>query len=355
MSFRKDNEAFEKWLANQCDVVEPDVDYKHRRMKESPFIFLRATYFRWARKIGEWCPKLMNAPQVLSVGDLHVENFGTWTDEDGRLVWGVNDFDEAAVMPYVLDLVRLATSIQLAPNPAVRPDKAIAAVLRGYHNGLRNPRPALLYEGDTSLRSYAEPEEGDPEKFWNKIKKYPEVTPPADVVKALRASLPKGTKKIIYRQVFHKGGGSLGRPRFLAVGNWRGGQVVREAKALVPSAWTWANGPKQSRNSNFLKLANSRYRAPDRFLELDASRKFILRRVAGDARKIEFGDDAGKGLHTDLMEAMGCDVASIHAADKIGAEALQADLAKRRPRDWLHAAARVAADKVKRDYREWRN
>jgi hypothetical protein len=256
-------------------------------------------------------------------------------------------------MPYVLDLVRLATSIQLAPKPAVRADKAIAAVLRGYHKGLGNPQPALLFEGQTWLRSYAEPEEGDPEKFWRKIKKYPEVAPPADVVKALRASLPKGTQNVVYRQVFHKGGGSLGRPRFLAVGYWRGGQVLREAKALVPSAWTWANGPKQARNSNFLKLANSRYRAPDRFLELDATRRFILRRVAGDARKIEFGDEAGKGLHLDLMEAMGFDVASIHAADKAGAEVLQADLAKRRPHDWLHAAAGVAADKVKRDYQEW--
>ena len=58
----------------------------------------------------------MDAPRVLSVGDLHLENFGTWRDADGRLAWGVNDFDEAAVMPYVLDLVRLATSIQLAPD-----------------------------------------------------------------------------------------------------------------------------------------------------------------------------------------------------------------------------------------------
>ena len=31
----------------------------------------------------------------LSVGDLHVENFGTWRDSEGRLIWGINDFDEA--------------------------------------------------------------------------------------------------------------------------------------------------------------------------------------------------------------------------------------------------------------------
>jgi uncharacterized protein (DUF2252 family) len=72
MSFRKDNKDYEAWLARQCDVVKKDITYKHRRMKKSPFIFLRATYFRWARKIGDWCPQLMDAPQLLSIGDLHL-------------------------------------------------------------------------------------------------------------------------------------------------------------------------------------------------------------------------------------------------------------------------------------------
>lgn len=75
MSFRSDNKAFEAWLAGQCDVVRSDIAYKHDRMRKSAFIFLRATYFRWARKIGDWCPELMDGPAVLSVGDLHLENF----------------------------------------------------------------------------------------------------------------------------------------------------------------------------------------------------------------------------------------------------------------------------------------
>src|SRR5260370_25955421 len=119
MSFRDDKGAYEAWLAKKCKVVKKDIEYKHRRMKKSPFIFLRATYFRWAKKIGDWCPELMDAPQVLSIGDLHLENFGTSRDADGPLVWGVNDFAEAAVMPYLLDLVRLATSALLAPDRVV--------------------------------------------------------------------------------------------------------------------------------------------------------------------------------------------------------------------------------------------
>src|SRR6266850_2428539 len=152
MSFSKDNSAYEAWLAKQCDVVAKDVDYKHHRMKKSAFIFLRATYFRWAKKIGDLCPELMDAPRVLAVGDLHLENFGTWRDADGRLVWGVNDFDEAAVMPYLLDLVRLATSTRLAPHPAVDPMDAANALLKGYRQGLDTPHPARLFEGHTGLR-----------------------------------------------------------------------------------------------------------------------------------------------------------------------------------------------------------
>src|SRR6266567_7457983 len=102
MSFRRDNTAYEAWLDEQCDVVKKDIRRKHHLMKDSAFMFLRATYFRWARKIGDWCPELMDAPNVLAIGDLHLENFGTWRDADGRLVWGVNDFDEAAKMPYML-------------------------------------------------------------------------------------------------------------------------------------------------------------------------------------------------------------------------------------------------------------
>ena len=138
MSFSKDNSAYEAWLAKQYDVVAKDVDYKHHRMKKSAFMFLRATYFRWAKKIGTLCPELMDAPQVLSVGDLHLGNFGTWRDADGRLVWGVNDFDEAAVMPYPLDLVRLAASIRLAPGGSISNHATAAAAVKRDFEEWRN-------------------------------------------------------------------------------------------------------------------------------------------------------------------------------------------------------------------------
>src|SRR6267142_2480703 len=243
MSFSKDNSAYEASLA--CDVVAKDVDYKHHRMKKSAFMFLRATYFRWAKKIGTVCPDLMDAPQVLSVGDLHLENFGTWRDADGRFVWGVNDFDEAAVMPYVLDLVRLAASIRLSPDRTVDNRKVATVLLKGYLEGLEQPQPALLDEGETWLRPYAIGSDLESGKFWKNVEGYDDANPGRDVVRILQHSLPEGSKNILfYTRV--AGGGSLGRPRHVAIADWRGGRVLREAKALVPSAWTWVHGEQPS-------------------------------------------------------------------------------------------------------------
>ena len=91
-------------------------------MSDGPFPFLRGTYFRWAKTIERLCPEFKGAPKVLAVGDIHIENFGTWRNVEQRLVWGINDFDEAARMPYAFDLVRLVTSARLATVEGSRED-----------------------------------------------------------------------------------------------------------------------------------------------------------------------------------------------------------------------------------------
>jgi hypothetical protein len=347
MSFREDNNAYEAWLATQCDVVADDVKTKHKLMKTSAFMFLRATYFRWAKQIGTLCPDLMDAPQVLCVGDLHLENFGTWRDADGRFVWGVNDFDEAAVMPFVLDLVRLAASIRLSPDRSVDNRKAAAVLLKGYLEGLEQPQPALLDEGEIWLRPYAIGSDLESGKFWKKVDEYDKATPPRDVVSLLKESLPKGATKIQTRSRV-AGGGSLGRPRYVAIADWRGGRVLREAKALVPSAWTYVHGKQPS---GLLELARGKYRAPDPFLDIHG--KFVVRRLAPDSRKIELGDDARSHLKSYFLQAMAFDLASIHAAGSAGVAALRRDLKKRR-RGWLYDAAKTAAAAVEKDFKEWK-
>jgi hypothetical protein len=253
-------------------------------------------------------------------------------------------------MPYVLDLVRLAASIRLAPDLAISNRTVAEALLNGYQEGLAQPQPTLLDEGETWLRPYAADTEEKSRKFWKEVADYPQAKPPRKIADALKASLPKDAKNIRFRSRV-AGGGSLGRPRYVAVAFWRGGHVLREAKALVPSAWTWANGGK-SAASHFLALANGQYRAPDPFL--DAHDKFIFRRIAADSRKIELVDLGGSKIKVNILRAMGFDLGSIHAAGAPGARTLQADL-KKRPGGWLNAAARTAAAAVQRDYDKWRS
>src|SRR4029077_12599136 len=163
-------EGYEKWLRAQLDdVVNKDIVVKHKKMAEGAFQFLRATYWRFSETVYGVCGDLKGAPQVLAVGDIHVENFGTWRDADGRLVWGVNDFDEAARMPYVLDLVRLGASAVLAKVPGVTSSDICASILLGYARGLKAPAPFVLDHDHKWLRSIVVVNEKERRKFWAKF------------------------------------------------------------------------------------------------------------------------------------------------------------------------------------------
>jgi hypothetical protein len=333
--------AYERWLRKQCRVVEGDLVTKHERMRDSPFAFLRGSYFRWAATIEKVCRDLRDAPRTLCVGDSHVENFGTWRDGQSRLAWGVNDFDEAATMPYAYDLVRLAASARLAPGLQVDRRAVAASILQGYAKALDEPRPLLLDERAHWLRSIVDGKASAARKFWQEVDQYPDASPPSAVRRALRDSLPDGSEILRFASRT-KGLGSLGRPRFVVIANWRGGRLVREAKALVPSAWHWAH-PESRSKSRFLELACGPYRAPDP--ELAVKGGYVYRRIAPDAHKVELPDVSGAGLGERLLAAMGADLAAIHAVRS--REQILRHL-KACPSNWLHSAA-LAAERSTRD------
>ena len=349
MSFRTDNRDYETWLKQHCRVVLSDLNSKHERMRRDPFSFLRATFFRWANTVETICPDLADAPAVLSVGDAHVENFGTWRDAEGRLVWGVNDFDEAAVIAYPFDLVRLATSAGLAPRNALGARATATAILRGYRQGLADPTPTLLDKADPWMAPLVTTSAQDRRRFWKRMKRCPAPkapnTLPREVRAGLRKMLPVDAKSISFAARV-AGCGSLGRPRFIARADWRGDHVVREAKALVPSAWLWAHD-RSGDHMPFMDLATGKHRSPDPYLHVAG--KFIYRRLAADSHKIDIAQNPR--VTAALLEAMGFDLGAIHAADS-RARAVKRDL-ERRPRSWLYKAARAARKSVEADYAEW--
>lgn len=353
MSFHQVNASFEEWLRSRCiaigsAVVEADVMEKHERMRKTAFEFLRATFFRWAGQIEALCPDLAEAPAVLSVGDVHLENFGTWRDIEGRLVWGANDFDEAAAIAYPFDLVRLATSVQLAPGRSIGGRETCTAILRGYREGLTHPRPGVLDEHDAWLRALVVCPDEKRVKFWRDIDRLNPSEPSAALRSALVAALPAGAAGVRFA-ARRAGVGSLGRPRYVAIADWRGGRVVREAKALVPSAWDWAHRMPDA-SSHFIDLATAATRAPDPYMTTAGG--FIIRRLAPDSRRAELGDNPGAEAEERLIAAMGREIGSLHAASA-NADAVLQDM-RRRNDDWLHAASKEMEAAVDRDFDEWR-
>src|SRR5579883_2499067 len=169
MKIAKSTALYEEWLGSHLRLLPEDLKLKHEAMREAPFPFLRATYYRWAQIWAEVCGDAARAPEVLAVGDLHIENFGTWRDIEGRLIWGVNDFDEVWMLPYTNDLIRLATSALLA-KMSCEPAEAMAAILKGYADSLAaGGRPFVLAEHHPVLRGMAIHRLHEPEKFWDKL------------------------------------------------------------------------------------------------------------------------------------------------------------------------------------------
>ena len=65
-------------------------------------------------------------------GDLHVENFGTYLNSDGRMVFDINDFDEAYLGRFTWDLQRFAASLALVGWQKALPEEDVRALIGRY-------------------------------------------------------------------------------------------------------------------------------------------------------------------------------------------------------------------------------
>src|ERR1700736_4731538 len=176
--------SYERWLRTSMAVsaVESELVAKHEQMKADPFLFFRGTYYRWAQLWPVACKEGARAPQVLAIGDLHVGSFGTWRDGEGRLCWGVDDFDEAYPLPYTNDLVRLATSAKIVIDSeqlVMKFKDACDAILEGYRQTLRDGGcPIVLGERQVTLERLGIDAIEPSEDFWPKLQALPAVRHP---------------------------------------------------------------------------------------------------------------------------------------------------------------------------------
>ncbi|MFP5253484.1 MAG: DUF2252 domain-containing protein [Actinomycetes bacterium] len=107
---------------------------KFRKMAADPFAFYRGSaclfYADMVAQEDPWADERTAAVWVH--GDLHVENFGTYMNSDGRLVFDVNDFDEAYIGHFSWDLRRFVASLALMGWQKALPEETIRGLVGAY-------------------------------------------------------------------------------------------------------------------------------------------------------------------------------------------------------------------------------
>jgi uncharacterized protein (DUF2252 family) len=108
--------------------------HKFRKMAAEPFAFYRGSaclfYADMAELPDEWADE--RTGRIWIQGDLHAQNFGTYMDSAGTLVFDVNDFDEAYLGSFTWDVRRFAASMALLGWRKALPDNVITDLIRAY-------------------------------------------------------------------------------------------------------------------------------------------------------------------------------------------------------------------------------
>jgi len=107
---------------------------KFRKMAADPFAFYRGSACLFFADLDAeddpWNDT--NTARVWIHGDLHAQNFGTYMNSDGVLVFDVNDFDEAYLGPFTWDLLRFVASLALMARAKAFPDETVRQLSRRY-------------------------------------------------------------------------------------------------------------------------------------------------------------------------------------------------------------------------------
>jgi uncharacterized protein (DUF2252 family) len=130
---------------------------KFRKMAATPFAFYRGSAcLFYADLSGEllddsYLDELTR--RVWIHGDLHAENFGTYMNASGVLVFNVNDFDEAYVGPYTWDLKRFVASVALIGYAKALSDDVISRLVGDFAHSYLGELLGIAHGGDDAIGS----------------------------------------------------------------------------------------------------------------------------------------------------------------------------------------------------------
>lgn len=346
--------GYEDWLAGRIPLVPADLAAKHAEMTGSVLRFLRGTYYLWLRRVADLVPRLLDRPAVPLVGDLHVENFGTWRDRDGVRRWGVNDLDELALGGYPLDLVRLATSAALVPGLTLSTRTLCALLLEKWHTATPAAATALDVEGSGHLRALV-PDPQPSHRYYAALRGGA-VADASSLPAPVRAAVT-GTVAGGWRPTWHTrraGTGSLGHPRMVAVGRDPTGEwQAREAKLLGPLTVDWLrtgdparSWPRGSRQLYPSVVASLRGPYP-------AARVagWQVRRLAPDVQRIELPGLVAHDVER-VVRSMAQSIVDVHGTEPAALAAARVD-SEGLPGDWLEDAVGTMVADTRACHHRW--
>ena len=121
-----------------ADRIEELVGIRVARMTQSPFAYYRATADVMTADLAHGA---RTGVDLVICGDAHITNFGLYASPERRMVFDLNDFDEAGIGPWEWDVKRLTVSVDLVlrDRGADRDQRrdALVGTVSAYRDSLR--------------------------------------------------------------------------------------------------------------------------------------------------------------------------------------------------------------------------
>ena len=111
------------------------------RMSASPFAFYRGTALVMAHDLSAQPSTDLD---VIVCGDAHISNFGLFASPERKLIFDLNDFDEASTGPWEWDVRRLLASVVLAARSLGFDEKTTTRLARSAAAAYRVALAAML-------------------------------------------------------------------------------------------------------------------------------------------------------------------------------------------------------------------
>ena len=363
-------------------------------MRRDPFAFFRGAN---ALHLG-FLPRghaLFRAPNTLVCGDLHLENFGAFKGDNRLCYFDVNDFDDACIAPFTVDIVRFLAGFHgafgLVSGGAAQRGHLVDAFLDAYSAAIADGKPRWLERslakgvfrtllGGAMRRTRA----ALLDRFTRSADGTREIRIDGRRTVSLREGERRRLRKFADRTgraldapVFFRlkgaarrvaGNGSLGLPRYLLLVRGRGspdGNFVLDLKFAAPSAtaaWLGRAQPEwrddAARVVAIQRIMQAIPPAMLRAAEFDKS-SFVLKELQPSIDRLDFSEWRKKPKRVlQAVEGMGRVAAWAHLRgcghfDTTSVEALQAYVRKDAWRRGSRRLAENVAERMLAAYRRY--